>query len=100
MGLREEMYGSYPSSIPVPLTHKDDRTPSSYVIIKTKTRSPDSRTSPTPPRAPTSRRQKGNGATTSHFPVTEAWDGSTTILTSATQSRRDEQALSGCGGAE
>lgn len=31
-----ERYGPYPSSIPVPMTHKDGRTPSSYVVSKAK----------------------------------------------------------------
>lgn len=30
----EKLYGPYPSSIPVPMTHKDGRTPSPYVIAK------------------------------------------------------------------
>ncbi|KAL7552554.1 hypothetical protein ACHAWF_015798 [Thalassiosira exigua] len=30
----EELYGPYPSSIPVPMTHKDGRTPSPYVVAK------------------------------------------------------------------
>mmetsp|Transcript_20005 Transcript_20005/g.48050 ORF Transcript_20005/g.48050 Transcript_20005/m.48050 type:complete len:909 (-) Transcript_20005:36-2762(-) len=32
----EQMYGPYPSSIPVPMTHKDGRTPSSFVVAKAK----------------------------------------------------------------
>lgn len=33
----EELYGPYPSSIPVPMTHKDGRTPSPYVVAKAAT---------------------------------------------------------------
>ena len=32
-----ELYGPYPSSVPVPMTHKDGRTPSPYVVAKAKT---------------------------------------------------------------
>ncbi|KAL9187283.1 hypothetical protein ACHAXT_001386 [Thalassiosira profunda] len=33
----KELYGPYPSSIPVPMTHKDGRTPSPYVVAKAET---------------------------------------------------------------
>ena len=33
----KELYGPYPSSIPVPMTHKDGRTPSPYIIAKAET---------------------------------------------------------------
>lgn len=33
----EELYGPYPSSIPVPMIHKDGRTPSPYIISKATT---------------------------------------------------------------
>lgn len=33
----KDLYGPYPSSIPVPMTHKDGRTPSPYVIQKART---------------------------------------------------------------
>ena len=32
-----ELYGPYPSSIPVPMTHKDGRTPSPYIVAKAET---------------------------------------------------------------
>jgi len=33
----KDLYGPYPSSVPVPMTHKDGRTPSPYVIAKAET---------------------------------------------------------------